>query len=270
MNGLQCPFADIQDEYHPEFEICDHDGDRTWYEGFRVFRFAGFPIRTILDDKGNPWWVATDVARVLNFRDAWSAVRGLDEDERGTHILCTPGGDQPLTIINEPGLYSLILRSTKPEARRFKKWIVSEVLPAIRKNGQYSVEKIGRRELAQMVLEAEAEIDRANRKIAELAPRAQGYDRVCAADNAQTMATVAKVLGTGRDRLFAFLRDKGVLQTNNLPYQRYLNAGYFKVIEKPIAIGDKLLNHSQTLVTPKGLDYIRRIIERFRERLDVA
>jgi len=263
MNGLQCPFADIQDGYY-------RSNGSEFYEEFRVFRFAGFPIRTILDDKGNPWWIATDVARVLNFRDAWNAVRGLDDDERGTHILRTPGGDQPLTTINEPGLYSLILMSTKPEAKRFKRWIVSEVLPAIRKNGHYSVEKIGRRELAQMILEAEAEIDRANQHIAELAPRAQGYDQVCSADNAQTMATTAKDLGTGRDRLFAFLRGKGILQANNLPYQRYLNAGLFKVIEKPIAIGDKFVNHSQTLVTPKGLDYIRRVIERSRERVEVA
>jgi len=263
MNGLQCPFVDIQDDYY-------RSNGSEFYEGFRVFRFAGFPIRTILDDKGNPWWIATDVARALNFRDAFNAIRGLDPEEKDTHIVSTPGGEQPYTIINEPGLYSLILRSNKPEARRFKRWIVTEVLPAIRKNGHYSVEKISRRELAQLILEAEAEIDRANQHIAELAPRAQGYDQVCSADNAQTMATVAKVLGTGRDRLFAFLRGKGILQANNLPYQRYLNAGLFKVIEKPIAIGDKFVNHSQTLVTPKGLDYIRRVIERSRERVEVA
>jgi Rha family phage regulatory protein len=101
------------------------------------YTFKSTEIRTtIIDDK--PWFVAADVATALEYRDAGNAVRILDDDEKGTHIVSTPSGNQDLTIINESGLYSLILRSRKPEAKAFKKFVTSEVLPAIRRQGYYA------------------------------------------------------------------------------------------------------------------------------------
>lgn len=102
-----------------------------------VFSFESHSVRTIYRD-GEIWFVLNDVTEALAFTRGRNAARMLDDDERGAHIVSTLGGDQELTIINESGLYSLILRSRKPEAKRFKKWVTSEVLPAIRKTGTYS------------------------------------------------------------------------------------------------------------------------------------
>lgn len=100
--------------------------------------FDNHNIRLLLID-GEPWFVATDVATALEYRDAEKLTRRLDEDEKGTHIVGTLGGSQHMTAINESGLYSAILHSRKPEAKRFKKWVTSEVLPSLRKHGSYSI-----------------------------------------------------------------------------------------------------------------------------------
>lgn len=100
------------------------------------FRFEAKRVRTLLIDD-QPWFVATDVATALEYAEASKMTRNLDEDEKGLHIVATPGGDQEMLVINESGLYSAILRSRKAEAKRFKKWVTAEVLPAIRKHGRY-------------------------------------------------------------------------------------------------------------------------------------
>ncbi|WP_205892922.1 BRO family protein [Pseudomonas gregormendelii] len=100
------------------------------------FHFEAHQVRTILVDD-QPWFVAADVASALQYRIAGDMTRNLDEDEKGTQIVRTPGGDQEMLVINESGLYSAILRSRKAEAKRFKKWVTAEVLPAIRKHGRY-------------------------------------------------------------------------------------------------------------------------------------
>jgi len=102
-----------------------------------VFQFESHTVRTIERD-GEAWFVAKDVCDVINIANATSAYSRIDEDDRGTALTDTPSGQQNMTIINESGLYSLILRSDKPEAKRFKKWVTSEVLPTIRKHGHYT------------------------------------------------------------------------------------------------------------------------------------
>ncbi len=102
----------------------------------QVFDFEDNAVRVIEKD-GEPWFVAADVARILEYRNAPDAVRNLDDDERGTHIVRTPSGDQEMNVISESGLYNLIFRSRKPEAKKFRKWVTAEVLPSIRKTGAY-------------------------------------------------------------------------------------------------------------------------------------
>ena len=110
------------------------------------FQFDSREVRTLLIDD-QPWFVAADVAAALAYRDAGNMMRNLDEDEGGTHIVSTPSknqhgdfgtAEQEMLVINESGLYSAILRSRKAEAKRFKKWVTAEVLPAIRKHGSYA------------------------------------------------------------------------------------------------------------------------------------
>ena len=100
------------------------------------FRFGEQEVRAQLLD-GQPWLVANDVSAALQYSEASAMTRHLDDDEKGLSIVQTPGGDQEMLVINESGLYSAILRSRKAEAKRFKKWVTAEVLPAIRKHGRY-------------------------------------------------------------------------------------------------------------------------------------
>lgn len=103
------------------------------------FAFDDALVRVFTDEIGNPWFVAKDVCRVLGLENVSKAVSDLEDDEKGITISDTPGGNQSMLTISESGLYSLIFRSRKPEAKRFRKWVTSEVLPAIRKTGSYAL-----------------------------------------------------------------------------------------------------------------------------------
>lgn len=104
----------------------------------QTFSFAeNITVRSMLDENNQPWFIAADVCEALELKVTARVVSRLDEDEKGVHTVNTLGGKQELTTINESGLYSLILTSRKAEAKRFKKWVTAEVLPAIRKTGSY-------------------------------------------------------------------------------------------------------------------------------------
>ena len=105
-------------------------------KGLQVFSFQDKQVRVVMEN-GEPWWVAKDICGVLELGNVSQAVERLDNDEKGICKVDTPGGMQDMTVINESGIYALILRSNKPEAEKFRKWITSEVLPAIRKRGAY-------------------------------------------------------------------------------------------------------------------------------------
>lgn len=103
-----------------------------------VFQFESNEVRIVIKS-GEPWFVATDVCKALDLVQTHRAIAALDDDEKGRHSMTTLGGKQEMSIINESGLYALILRSRKPEARKFAKWVTSEVLPSIRKTGSCAV-----------------------------------------------------------------------------------------------------------------------------------
>ena len=105
----------------------------------QVFVYGTEPVRTI-EMNGENWLVAKDVCKILEIADYHQAVDRLDDDERGRYKVPTPGGMQEMTVINESGLYKLTFRSNKPEAKKFTKWVTSEVLPTLRKTGRYSTQ----------------------------------------------------------------------------------------------------------------------------------
>lgn len=129
----------------------------------RVFNSDQFgEVRTVtIDDE--PWFVAADVCRALEIGNSRMATERLDDDEKGVSLIDTPGGQQELTVINEPGLYSLVLGSRKPEAKAFKRWITHEVIPALRKTGSYSLKPMSQLEIAKisldMLIEQEKRLD---------------------------------------------------------------------------------------------------------------
>lgn len=103
------------------------------------FEFEGLQVRVITDEQGEPWFVAADVCSVLGIGNPRQAMSRLDDDEKGVISTDTPGGEQVMTTVNEPGLYNLVLGSRKPEARRFKRWVTHQVLPTIRRTGRYAI-----------------------------------------------------------------------------------------------------------------------------------
>lgn len=235
----------------------------------QTFNFNALPVR-VVTQHGQPWFVAVDVALILGYRNSPDATRLLDEDEKGAHILRTPGGAQEFTIISESGLYSLILRSRREEARRFRKWVTGEVLPAIHRTGTYVLP--GLSQVPQSLPEAlrlAADLAEQREQLAAenalLTPKAQVYDALISADGTYAVGDAAKLLGTGELRLFALLRDRGVLMNrhtsgaehHNLPYQRFIDAGYFKVITRPRP-GDASRVTQTTRVTAKGLGWLQR------------
>lgn len=126
-----------------------------------VFDFHDHPVRTIMVD-GAPWFVGKDVCRCLGIVDYHQAISRLADDEkRGGCIIPTPGGDQAMLVVGEPGVYRLIFESRKPEAERFRRWVFHEVLPALRKTGSYT---LGRAEIEAM--KERVELVREARRIA--------------------------------------------------------------------------------------------------------
>ncbi len=102
------------------------------------FEFESHALRVNLDAAGQPWFVAADVCAALDLPETHKAIARLDDDEKGRNSIPTPGGQQDMSVVNESGLYNLVLGSRKPEAKRFKRWITHEVLPSIRKTGSYA------------------------------------------------------------------------------------------------------------------------------------
>ena len=246
-----------------------------------------WPVRVVIIN-GEPWWVARDVCEVFGDTNYRRSVSRLDDDEKGVSPLYTPGGTQRATVINESGLYSLLfhmqpqrkasltdeqIRHRQEQLRGFKRWVTHDVLPQIRQTGQYVPETGDGRKMPTNFLEAlkalvETEESRLElqAQVQTLTPKADAYNRLLSGENTQTMAQVAKTLGTGRNRLFAFLREQKVLMPNNLPYQRYLDRGCFKVREVSVEHSDhSRTNATQTLVTAKGLDLIQALYAKPRQ-----
>lgn len=218
-----------------------------------VFQYAGQQVRTVIVD-GDPWFVAGDVARVLGYSATAAMTRSLDDDEKGVQGLHTPGGVQSFTVINEPGLYSAIMRSTLPDAKAFKRWVTHEVLPQIRKTGQFGSQLPGSfAEALELAASKVREIEALEAKAAEDAPKVAAYDQLMDADGFYTMEAAAKLGGIGRNTLFARLRDAGVIQSGSrMPYQRYMH--WFKITTSSWTDGDGIVHPTNTTrVLPDAL-----------------
>lgn len=232
----------------------------------RVFNYQGRQVRALIKD-GEPWWVAKDVCDVLDI--GTEQLRRLDDDEKqtlqGKESLLPLTQDPNITqlaLVNEAGLYNLILGSRKPEAKDFKRWVTHEVIPQIRKTGAYSLDP--RKLLATAVIEAQKIIEEQDKKIKEMLPKAEFYDAVAGSKDAIDIGSAAKVLdmGIGRNKLFEILRNKGVLMSNNIPYQKYIDCGYFRTIEQKYSKPDgTVCINIKTLVYQKGLEFIRKLLK---------
>jgi prophage antirepressor-like protein len=182
------------------------------------FSFEGARVRVVTRD-GDPWFVLVDVCRFLSLTNSSTAARRLDDDER--HTLNTEEGiadrrAQQITIVSESGLYSLIMTSRRPEAKRFKKWVTSEVLPEIRKRGSYgsrpadAVAMLSDPDtLRALLLDYSGRVKALEAEKAVMQPKVEALDRIAGADGHLTITEAAKALQMRPKDLFAYLRQKG-------------------------------------------------------------
>ena len=223
-------------------------------------------VRTI-EREEEVWFVGKDVAAALGYERPTKAVQDHvdDEDKDEIPIQDSIGRSQNTPIINESGLYSLVLSSKLPTAKQFKRWITKEVIPSIRKTGGYFATPKTYVEALRALADAEEEKERLALENEEMKPKADFYDDVTGSSDTIEIGEVAKVLncGIGRNKLFDFLRKEKVLMKNNIPKQHFVDEGYFRVIEtkytKPN--GDVSIN-LKTVVYQKGVDYIRKLLKK--------
>lgn len=236
--------------------------------GIQVFKNDQFgQVRAARGENGEPTFVAKDICAILDLGNPRSSIALLDDDEKGVHSVDTPGGKQQMTTVTEPGFYKLVMRSRKPEAKAFQRWVTHEVLPALRRDGGYMVarDETPEQTMARAVLLAQATIDRQRDRIAELEPKALFADAVAASDGTCLVGELAKMMrqngvNVGQNRLFAMLREDGYLgnvgSNRNVPTQRAMDLGLFRIKETAVTHSDGHVTISRTpKVTGKGQQY---------------
>lgn len=226
-------------------------------------------LRTLNRD-GEPWFVGKDVATALGYKDSVNALKShVSEEDKGGWRIATQYGEREAVIINESGLYSLILSSKLDSAKRFKRWVTAEVLPSIRKSGGYIAgqdEMSDTELLAKALLVAQRQIEQRNAQIAEMQPKALFADAVAASHTSILIGELAKILkqngvDIGQNRLFETLRQQGYLIRRNgtdynSPTQRAMELGLFEVKESTVGNPDGSVRVTRTTkVTGKGQQY---------------
>ncbi|AIL77480.1 BRO family protein [Acinetobacter baumannii] len=240
-----------------------------------VFNFNQNEVRTIVKEDGEIWFVLSDVCNVLEIGNVSMAASRLDAEE--ITLSTIEGSHRPTNLVNESGLYSLVLTSRKPEAKQFKKWVTSDVLPSIRKNGGYIVgQEVDSPELlmakalqvANNILESKTkELEAAKSKVELLEPKAQALETIANTDGTYTIRECAKTINIGERKLISLLIDKkwiyreehGRLQ----PYSTKREAGIFINRPSPVIInkntGEEKV-HLHMRITAYGLTKITELV----------
>lgn len=233
----------------------------------QLFNFENHEVRSLLIND-EPYFVGKDVADVLGYADTNQAIRKhIDNEDRLTRRFDGTGQSRDMTIINESGLYSLVLSSKLPSAKKFKRWVTSEVLPALRKTGQYQVKELSGQELmAKALIEAQNVLAAKDKQIEEMKPKVVFADAVATSHTSILVGELAKILkqngiDMGQKRLFAWLREKGYLIKRqgtdyNMPTQKAMDLGLFEIKEGSYVNGSGVNITTKTpKVTGKGQQY---------------
>jgi len=235
-----------------------------------IFSFRGNNVRMV-EKEGEVLFLAKDVCEALGIKNHREAVSNLEENERVSVKIDTPGGKQIMTSINEYGLYQLIMNSRKPEAKEFKRWVTHEVLPSIRKHGAYMTTETAERILEDpdsmiKLLEAlKEEREKLVEYKKEVQPKVLFSDAVNNAENTITVAELSKIItqngyAIGQNKMYEWLRNNGYLvkangQNWNTPKQRFVESGLFVINESVTLKGTKSVVTTTTRVTGKGQQY---------------
>lgn len=240
------------------------------------FDFRGALLRTLTDEAGEPWFVLKDCMSILDLGNPTETVKMFDDDEFSTtEVIDSIGRRQQAYIISEPGLYRLVMRSRKPEAKEFQRWVTHEVLPQIRKTGGYIPTTDADDDMTilakavmigQRTMEAQKQrIAEQQTRIVELEPKARFADAVAASDGTCLVGELAKMLrqngmDIGQNRLFRLLQADGYLgksgSNRNVPTQRAMDLGLFRIKETTVTHADGHTTVNRTpKVTGKGQRY---------------
>ena len=233
----------------------------------QVFKNQEFgSVRTLVVND-EPWFVGKDIAESLGYTATEKAIRThIDGDDKGVTEMDTPGGKQKVVIINESGLYSLVLSSKLPSAKKFKRWVTSEVLPALRKTGQYQVKELSGSELmAKALIEAQSVLAAKDKVIEEMKPKASYYDVILNCKGLLATSVIAKDYGWSAIRLNEYLHKKGIQFKQGktwLLYQKYATEGYAST-KTHEHLGNDGTNHANvhTYWTQKGRRFIYDLLK---------
>lgn len=227
------PYKEEREEQMKEEEVKDVKSDS------RITTFTDKKLGSIraMEIEGEPWFVGKDVATALGYANPQKAVRThVDDDDKGVTEMGTPGGKQEISIINESGLYSLILSSKLPQAKEFKRWVTAEVLPSIRKHGGYieGQETLSDDELiAKALIVAQSKIEEKNKQISEMQPKVEYLDSIVASDKTMKVTEIAKYYGMSARLFNSLLHECGIQYKScglwNL-YEKYQDKGYALVV----------------------------------------
>lgn len=233
----------------------------------QLFNFENHEVRSLLINS-EPWFVGKDVAKILGYKDTSDALKKhVDGEDKLTRRFADSGQSREMYIINESGLYSLVLSSKLPSAKKFKRWVTSEVLPALRKTGQYQVKELSGQELmAKALIEAQSVLAAKDKQIEEMKPKALFADAVATSHTSILVGELAKILkqngiDMGQKRLFAWLREKGYLIKRqgtdyNMPTQKAMELGLFEIKEGSYVNGSGVNITTKTpKITGKGQQY---------------
>lgn len=253
-------------------------------EEIQIFSFQNSEVRVIEGENGEPWFVAKDVAEILGYSETEKMTRRLDDDEKTTLPFRGGGSNYQtnITIINESGLYNAVLGSTKPEAKAFKKWVTSEVLPSIRKHGAYVTEPVLDNWLndPDRMIEALNALKAERARVRELEDRREAdrpkvifAESVAVAKTSILVGEMAKLIkqatgyDIGQNRFFQYLRDHGYLHGSgsqkNMPTQRSIEAGWFEIKEGTRINSDGVSVITRTpKITGKGQIYFINLFKK--------
>lgn len=237
----------------------------------QLFNFENHEVRSLLLNN-EPWFVGKDVADVLGYSNSRKALNDhVDAEDKevltSRNVTLENIPNRGITVVNESGLYSLILSSKLPSAKKFKRWVTSEVLPALRKTGQYQVKELSGQELmAKALIEAQSVLAAKDKVIEEMKPKVVFADAVATSHTSILVGELAKILKQngiemGQKRLFAWLREKGYLIKRqgtdyNMPTQKAMDLGLFEIKEGSYVNGSGVNITTKTpKVTGKGQQY---------------
>jgi anti-repressor protein len=232
--------------------------------------FHGQAVRVITDEHGDPQFVLADLCKVLDLGNPSMVASRIDSDALSlAEVIDSLGRRQQAHVVSEAGMYEVVIRSDKPEAREFRRWVTTDVLPTIRRTGSYAVPQSREQRLALAVIDAQAMLIEKDERIAVLEPAAHAWDALADSTGDYSMRDAAQILSQdpsieiGQNRLAKYLHEVAWIDPRGIPYQHHVDVG--RLQSKPQTrvshrTGERLLCDPQVRITVKGIGALHKLL----------